>query len=387
MTPPSPSYQVVVFPWVGLRSGQCLEWEDHGIAPWRDVREQVLDVAVRDQVDRIVECYTDRPSRSTHDPSRGLSVFTRNFPDLRPLDSPAMLVLARFRSVLSLGALGHSMPFAAHRYGGHGIVFSEHLDYFVHGVAPGSDSFSYSAGIVVNVTAGGMDLGDTVIPRPLEIAASTSVQCDSEILRGLSLAQSQAPVAFERILAAAELLYTANHNTHIVPEATRVVLLVAALESLLDISAMSKTTKSRALRDRVEEACAREWDKRTPLPATSEQGEPERTVFGHWAYSIYRLRNQLLHSAHRPENDFSFRGQHHALIGTLVFLQCLQSELATIAHGAGHDLAFSHLLRFDDSPRSSRADPDEVVGFKFAPDYSRLAKLLFDDCSPGSQQT
>lgn len=368
-------YEIVVFPWLGLAHAERLEWGEHRIVTWEEARRALQDEALRRQLDRVMECYTDRASRIEHNPTLGLGVLTSNLPSLEPYSESQITELQVLRAVLGLGALSHSMWYASSDAGGHHISFTENLEYFIHRVRVGAESISTEGGVLVSHRNIGTALADAVFARPPEIGLTSRVRCDDSMLRGLSIARESAPSEFRRIVAAAELLNASWSNSQIVHISARIMLQAAALEALLDITRLAKREKAKALKDEIERRCATARDALSSLQLPDDDEPEPRTVFGHWTHEMYRLRNALSHNAHLPPSDFTFRGQHHALIGPLVFLQCVMSELAVIAERAGAALRFTHRLQYSSTDEQSQDASSERSGFRMGLDYSALSRI------------
>ncbi|MFA6297509.1 MAG: hypothetical protein WC629_03005, partial [Candidatus Paceibacterota bacterium] len=204
---------------------------------------------------------------------------------------------------------------------------SENFEPVYQNFEVGNDHIAERAGYIINVGIGGYKINEKKFHKPSHVAISPfGLSLDKELLsQMLYLQKNNGKRLYRRILRATELLFQAYYNNTNVSRNSRILLIAAAFETLLDLEEPAR----KHFKDFVEKYC--------DIP-----GEPKyrhyyyahnkairdknRSIKVLWADSFFQLRNQIIHGDVVPEEMYQFQnGDRHLDISVLFFTLIVKS--------------------------------------------------------------
>jgi hypothetical protein len=181
----------------------------------------------------------------------------------------------------------------------------------------------------MNLGTIGYKINEKKFKKPSYVGLSPfGLSLDNELFNKLILLRKgKGKRLFRRIMRATELLFQAYYNTAHVSRNARILLIVAAFETLLDLP---ETQGRKHFKDLVEKYC--------DIPGETKyrhyyyvrgkaKRDKNRSIKVLWTDSFFQLRNQIIHGDFVKENMYQFQnGDRHFDI-SILFYTLLVKEL------------------------------------------------------------
>lgn len=355
-------------PWLALQSGDVIRYGDVSARPWEDVRGEVADAGVRDQLDLLVRMYHSSPSTEWGGPQPGVGIVAIDGHPFLPLSEAQRDTIRAFRAIAFLASLAstvhHSGPNAGHR-----ILTAENFELVFQNFYPGQERITDQSGILLRMTSIGARIAATRFVKPSFVPHPIRVDVDDNLLRSLeSLPRGHRRLA-NRIRRAAATYCESYHNTPALDVHARILLQAAAFEILLDLP---EQAPRQAFKDRVEALLASPSERRFSC-VYRVRGKPfrdRRTVYGLWADHFYQLRNGIVHGDNLTRNAYRFRsGEHSAVTSQHIFVGCVKQLINNAFQKAGRPRPHSDRVFWG---RSLGDEEDAPSGFRTEKDWGAL---------------
>lgn len=359
---------VVLMPWLSLRSGDVIRYGDVSVRPWEDMRADVTDAPVRDQLDQLVAMYHSSPSSEWGGQQRGVGIVIVGAATFQPLSEPQREKVRAFRALAFLASLAktvhHSGPNA-----GHYILTAENFELVFQNFYPGQDRITDQSGILLRMTNIGGRIATTRFVKPSFVPNPMRVDVDEALLASLESMPRGHRRLEQRILRAASTYCESYHNTPALDAHARILLQASAFEILLNLPQQAPRL---AFKNRVEALLASPRDRRYSCVyrVRGESFRDKRTVFGLWADHFYQLRNGIVHGDSLGPQDYRFRGgEHHAVASQHIFIGCVKQLINEAFRKVGRTPPHGDRVFWG---KSIGDDDDAPVGFRTEKDWGAL---------------
>lgn len=284
---------VSIMPWGGLqqevRIGKTTFW------PWRKTEDRVTDAATRETIQGYVSCFVDTAGQPvdtamvcSHEGKDFKCPTDNEWDDIRCARDALVFSVICPEVVRSIK--GCSI----------GLCSAERFQAIGQGLRPGETTLCVRSGY--NLT-----LGQFKLHRPLSVGTGYLAQPEPTIIDAIdkALSDSFPRDVRTRVFRSFEWFRLAHVEADQVSEASKVVMMATAFETLLGIS-MNDKAKSVFFAKQVEARFQTEESEYATR--TCKKQDHKYTKAAWWAYDFYKLRNRIVHGDQVGSADLRYNG-------------------------------------------------------------------------------
>lgn len=313
--------QITYFPYLPLKDNEYLDLGE-GLIIWHFyslAEKYIPDQQMRDHIQKLIDANVQGESQEK---IKGIAVASIGITDFRVFNAAEEQQIQEAKLVLFLSKIAKTNTvILGSGADGWTLSTSENFEPVYQNFEAGNDHIAERAGYIINLGIGGYKIDEKKFYKPSHVAISPfGLSLDKELLiRLLGIRKRNGKRLFRRILRSTELLFQAYYNTTNVSRNARVLLIVAAFETLLDLPEPAR----KHFKDLVEKYCDISGEKKYPHYYYSHgraKRDNNKTIKVLWADSFFDLRNQIIHGDIVVENKYHFQnGDRHIDIAVLFF--------------------------------------------------------------------
>lgn len=308
--------QITYFPYINLHNCDEVVIPELNAVIWnfdRKASEYIPDATTRDKVKRLLATNT-RGNREIEN----IGVLSIGATDFRQFNADEIEVLHEIKLLLFLSRLAKSnMRPDADR-----MTTAENLSFVIQNFEMDNEHIAESAGHIIRLNAGGYTIDETKFRAAGYIVFPLVFALDGLTLKTLLEIRTKRPHVYKRILRAAELFMRSYFNDPYVDNNSRILLMLAAFETLMDLP--DDGQQRRHFKEIVKQYVDTPADRQHSF--FSERGNRKVRERGSmkvkWADRLYVLRNHIIHGNLIKPREFFFEGtqQRHIDIAVLFFV-------------------------------------------------------------------
>lgn len=308
--------QIIYFPYLSLDRQGEINFGD--VKVWnfgKKARKYIPDKQLRAYLRKILY------SNISHNKKiKDIGVLSIGDTDFRQFNQEEFDTANEIRLILFLSFLSLHNTVERKANAGWYMATSENLEFVIQNFEPYTEFISENTGSIINIGIGGYKIGEKKFYQPSYVIQPQRFSLDGLLIQQLlRLNKKGGKRLYHRILRATDLFFESYYNNPNVSRNARVLLQIAALETLLDLPSRSQR---KDFKDKIENFCNLSKEKQY-LHCYEDRGRkvPERrSIKAIWADAYYSLRNKIIHGDVVGSKDFAFKGkQRHIDIAILFF--------------------------------------------------------------------
>lgn len=309
--------QVVYFPYLFL--GERKEVNFDNVDVWnfgKKSKQYIKDGKLRAYVRKLL--YSNiHYGRSIKD----IGVLSIGATDFREFNAEKLQAANEVRLLLFLSFLAQNNTRGYGANTGHYMATAENFEFVIQNFQPDTDHISERAGKIVSKLVGGYKLGRKKFYAPSYVIKPLRFSLDGLLIEQvLRLKTKGGKRLYKRILSATDLMFEGYYNNPGLSDNARVLLQIAAFETLLDLP---DRYQRKEFKDKIETYCDLPSEKKYRYSYETRVGKTKETRSRKaiWADSYYTLRNHIIHGDKVRTEDLVFkRTQRHLDIAVLFFV-------------------------------------------------------------------
>jgi hypothetical protein len=240
--------QIIYFPYIALGEKPEL---DFGIAKvWnfsKKAEEYIPDEELREYIRSILNSNVSH-NRTIED----IGVVSIGEVNFREFTEEEFQTINEVRLIMFLSFLSRNNTVGRKANAGAYMATSENYEFFIQRFQPYDEHISESTGHIINIGIGGYKIGEKEFYKPSHVNTPLRFSIDGLLISNLiKLNKQGGKKLYKRILRATDLLFESYNNPNLSKNA-RVLLQLAAFETLLDIS---HNGQKEDFKDKVEKYC------------------------------------------------------------------------------------------------------------------------------------
>lgn len=309
--------QIIYFPYINLRNHDEVAIPELNAVIWnfdRKANDYIPDATTRDKVKRLLAANT-----RGNEAIENIGVLSMGNTDFRTFSSLEVQALHEIKLLLFLSRLAKSntKPDADR------MTTAENLSFVIQNFEMDNEYIAESAGHIIRLSAAGYTIDETKFRAPGYVVFPLVFNLDSSTLKTLLEMRAKRPLIYKRILRACELFMRSYFNDPYVDDNSRILLMLAAFETLMDLP--DDGQQRRHFKEIVKQFIDIKTDKQRSFFSERGNGRKVRergSMKVRWADRLYVLRNHIIHGNTIKSSQFYFEGtqQRHIDIAVLFFV-------------------------------------------------------------------
>lgn len=309
--------QIIYFPYLSL--GEVDEINFGNVKVWnfdKKASQYITDIKLRAYIQSII--YSNI---SHNQPIKDVGVISIGAVDFREFNDDEFLIANEVRLAIFLSFLSRHNTIGRKANAGWYMGTSENFEFVIQNFQPYNNDISERTGHIIDIGIGGYKIGQKKFYAPSYVIKPQKFSLDGLLISELvKLNKRGGKKLYRRILRATDLIFESYYNNPNVSKNARVLLQIAAFETLLDLPTQGQR---KDFKDKIELYCNQPGEKLYShyYENRGKKLPEKRSLKAIWADSYYTLRNHIIHGEIVRAQDFVFKGkQRHIDIAILFFI-------------------------------------------------------------------
>jgi hypothetical protein len=311
--------QLIYFPYMSLNRIDEISVDNHIL--WNfDTRKDVYieNEALKGQIKEIINTNVINKT-----PVKGVGVVTiKDEKDFTQFGNYNTLLEIRNLTFICSISKWNTQPRGANV--GHFMVSSENFMFIIQNFQLGNKGIAVNSGYIVPKLIGGYKIGEIQFQAPQHLLLPNLNSMDWDLFTMLIKTKEHNKTLYRKIHKAIDLFYESQFNNPLFSLNARILLLMSAFETLLDLP---QGTERKEFTNIIEAFTKLPNDVYRTYSYGYKKRE-RRTIKAMWANKFYSLRNDIIHGKKIKEQNFIFlNAQRHTDTAVLFFIISIKKML------------------------------------------------------------
>lgn len=309
--------QIIYFPYLSLGRKEELDFGE--VKVWNfelKASKYIPDEPLRSHIEKII--YSNVSHKQ---PIKDVGVVSIGNTDFRTFFSNELDLVNEVRLIMFLSFLSKNNTIGRGANAGWLLGTSENFEFVLQNFDVGNPLISERAGEIVSMGIGGYKIGEKLFHAPSHVLKPQRFSLDGHLITQLfRLKKRGGKRLYNRILRATDLLFESYYNSPNVSRNARVLLQIAAFETLLDLP---QSGQRKDFKDKMALYCNGPKEKIYKHYYETRGGKQPESISRKaiWADEYYTLRNHIIHGDDVKPVDYTFKGkQRHIDVAVLFFV-------------------------------------------------------------------